>query len=99
MTIKEEKVGGGGGGGGVGVGWVFYIETGGLTTSDDIFHELSLRRVDGMLGEKRIGIPHQPAPRNRRTSGHGHLLLRRRCAAESCECLASLAVCFRPPYE
>ena len=98
MTIKEEKVGGGGGGGGVGVGRVFYIETGGHATSDDIFHELSLRRVDGMLGEKRIGIPHQPAPWNRRTSGHGHLHHCRRCAAESVNVWPALPYVLAPPY-
>ena len=98
MTIKEEKVGGGGGGGGVGVGWVFYIETGGHATSDDIFHELSLRRVDGMLGEKRIGIPHQPAPWNRRMSGHGHLHPRRRCAAERVNVWPALPYVLAPPY-
>lgn len=39
------------------VGRVYDLETSGRVTSDDIFHEFLLRRVDGTLGKKRIGTP------------------------------------------
>ena len=92
-------MGGGGGGGGVRVGWALDIGAAAtlhLTTNSTISPGVESTKHSG---EKRIGILHQPAPRNRRPSGHGHSLPRRRCAVESCGCLASLAVCFRPPYE
>ena len=65
-------------------GWVglLYRDRCGHVTSDDHFHELSFVESTERLGEKRIGILHQPAPRNRRTSGHGHLHHRRRRTAE-----------------